>query len=171
MVILLTGPSGSGKTTIAVMLAGVNGWARVAEDEIWPALFGRDRGRFGSSEHREKRRAVHAVVFERVLAVLGAGDAVVVEATVHESPPEAFLAYTEFFADHDIEWRLIVLLPRLEVAVARDASRASWHLGAEGVASLYAKFTGEVFDQLAFLDNSDETAGETLARVLRLSSS
>ena len=56
-------------------------------------------------------------------------------------------------------------LPGLEIAIARDAARASWHLGAARVRSLYAKFTGAVFDRHSCVDNSDESPERTCARI------
>lgn len=164
-VLLLTGPAGSGKTTVATLLAERFGWTHISEDDIWPALFGRDRGEFGSDEHRRKRAAVHEVIFAQVLDATGGGRNVVIDATVHEAPPESFEEYQSFFDAHAIAWELRVLLPRLDVAIARDASRAGWHLGPARVAHLHAKFTQRVFGAAAFLDNSDETPEETAARL------
>src|SRR5262249_20188676 len=48
-VLLVTGTCGSGKSTVASLLAGC-GWASISEDEIWPRLFGKNRGAFGSPE-------------------------------------------------------------------------------------------------------------------------
>ena len=63
-VLLITGPAGSGKTTISRILAELFGWSRVAEDDVWPALFGKNRGVIGSDEHRRKRALVHEQVFK-----------------------------------------------------------------------------------------------------------
>ena len=166
IVLLITGACGSGKTTIANELARRPDWVALSEDEVWPRLFGKNRGPFGSDEHRRKRAEVHAVIHERLLRALAAGNNVALDATVHESPPEAFEEYGRFFATHAIRWRICVLYPRLEVAIARDATRSSGTLGAERVASLHAKFTGDVFGRAAFFDNSDETPEDTVARIL-----
>ncbi len=165
-VLLLTGPAGRGKTTVSQRIAETAGWSRVSEDEIWPALFGKDRGAIGSDEHRRKRAAVHARVFDRVLHSIAAGREVVIDATVHEAPPESFQEYGSFFTAHAVRWCVRVLVPRVEVAIARDAARQCWHLGAANVTRLHAKFTGRVFGVEAVIDNSDETADETAARVL-----
>ena len=165
-VLLITGPAGSGKTTISRIFAERFGWSRVAEDDVWPALFGKNRGTIGSDEHRRKRAEVHEQVFAQLLAARRGGRDVVIEATVHESPPESFAEYRDFFSAHGIEWYLRVLYPRVEVAVARDATRHSWHLGAESVAELHAKFTGTLFPIETYMDNSDESAEMTAARVL-----
>jgi predicted kinase len=137
----------------------------VCEDEIWLRLFGKNRGPFGSAEHRAKRRAVHAVVFRAVRAALEDGRHLVIDATVHESPPEAYREYARFFEQHGISWELRVLHPRLEVAIARDATRRR-PLGASRVAALRAKFTGAVFPSACFLDTSAHTPVETVAAVL-----
>ncbi len=164
-VLLLTGPGGSGKTTISTLLAARAGWTRIAEDDIWPRLFGKNRGAFGSDEHRRKRAAIHAEVQQSVLAALAQARNVVIDATVHEAPPEAFREYEEFFRRHGIAWELRVLMPRLEIAVARDAGRNSWHLGAGRVADLYSKFTGAVFSREVFVDNSDESPQTSVIRI------
>jgi len=163
--LLLTGTCGSGKTTVSTLLEQ-RGWRRISEDDIWRALFEKNRGAFGSDEHRGKRRQVHEQVRAAVRAALAAGTNVVIDATVHESPPEAFEDYRDFFALHRISWTLRILHPRLDVAVARDASRTTWTLGAGRVADLRAKFTGVVFPVACFVDNSDETALETAERLV-----
>jgi len=167
-VLLVTGTCGSGKTTVTTLLAEQQGWVRVSEDDIWPRLFGRNRGALGSDEHRRKRQEVHALVFGECLAALTAGRDVVLDATVHEAPPEAYGEYRELFESQGIPWALAVLHPRLEVAVARDAARPRGRLGAEQVKSLWVKFTGAVFPAPCFLDTSEETPDQTVRRLVRL---
>jgi len=163
---LVTGTCGSGKTTIAALLEQ-HGWTRISEDEIWPRLFGKNRGPFGSAEHRAKRQQVHEIVFQRVLSALTAGQRVVIDATVHEAPPEAFEEYRDFFDCHGINWQMRILHPALAVAVARDAGRLRGSLGAERVAELHAKFTGLVFPRSWFLDTSEQSPAETVAEIFR----
>ena len=163
---ILTGTCGSGKTTVAELLASREGWVRISEDDIWHEQFGRDRGIFGSSEHRRKRRQVHDRVFALVRGAVALGKAVVIDATVHENPPESFREYCAFFGENRIAWRLCVLHPKLDVAIARDSARTSWNLGPERVASLHAKFTGAIFPRDSFLDTSRDTPEDTMRRVL-----
>jgi predicted kinase len=163
---VLTGTCGSGKSTIAELLARQAGWCRVSEDEIWPRRFGKNRGMFGTPEHRAKRAVVHQEVLEQVHAGLAAGQRVVVDATIHESPPEALQEYQALFAEAGIAWWLCVLHPRLEVSVARDAGRTSGSLGAARVAELFAKFTGRTIPPSSFLDTSAESPEATVAQVL-----
>lgn|GEM_PF-5231039 len=165
--LLITGTCGSGKTTITTLLEQ-HGWNRVSEDEIWPHLFGKNRGPFGSEEHRAKRRQVHEIVFERVRSALAAGQSVAIDATVHEAPPEAFEEYRDFFDHHGIIWQMRILHPALAVAVARDAGRLRGTLGAERVAELHAKFTGLVFPKSWFLDTSEQSPAETASELLRV---
>jgi predicted kinase len=166
VILLLTGPSGSGKTTVATLLARDHGWIRISEDAIWPELFGKKRGAFGSREHRRKRSRVHEIVFAQILEGSRTGRNVVIEATVHQAPPEAYEEYGTFFESRGLQWSLRVLYPRLEVAIARDAAREGWHLGPRSVAGLHAKFDGSTFDRSPFLDNSDEAPASTTARLL-----
>ncbi|HEY8021733.1 MAG TPA: hypothetical protein VIH93_11560, partial [Thermoanaerobaculia bacterium] len=91
---------------------------------------------------------------------------VVIDATVHEAPPEAFHEYRAFFESNGIDWEIRVVHPRLEVAVARDAQRKAWTVGAERVAILRAKFTGMTFASEWFLDTSDDTPERTVHRLL-----
>ncbi len=144
------------------------GWIRIGEDEVWQELFGRERGAFGSDEHRRKRAAVHEVVHAAILAALAGGRNAVLDATVHESPPEAYVEYREFFERSGIRWTLRVLHPRLEVAVHRAATRDGWRADAARVASLRAKFTGTVFPPEWFLDTSDEKPEQTAALLRHL---
>jgi predicted kinase len=167
-ILLLTGTCASGKTTVSSLLGVQAGWARLAEDEIWPHLFGRDRGAFDSDEHRRKRAAVHDRVFRGIIAALSQGSQIVIDATVHEAPPDAFLEYRAFFEALEVPWAVRVLHPRLEVAVARDSRRTGWRAGATRVAELRAKFTGKVFPPDWFVDTSDEEPAETLAHLHRL---
>ena len=163
-VLLLTGTCGSGKTTVATLLAVSAGWERISEDDLWAAHFGKNRGAFGSSEHRQKRHGIQAEVVAKARLAVASGKPVVIDVTVHECPPEAFLEYVARFQVHDLPWSLRVLHPRLEVAIDRDSSRSTWHLGADRVASLRAKFTGTVFPRSWFLDTSDESPLETMQR-------
>jgi predicted kinase len=167
-VLLLTGTCGSGKTTLARLLARV-GWESISEDDLWHGLFGKERGAFGSDDHRRKRRVVHEAVFVAIENALARGQRVVIDATVHESPPEGYEEYRTWFAMRRIPWRLTVLQPALEVAVARDAGRPGWRAGRERVTSLRAKFTGEVFARTDFLDTSDDTPEATMRRILQTS--
>ena len=170
-VLLLTGTCGSGKSTVAALIGQRPGWARVSEDEIWPRRFGKDRGAFGTDEHRAKRAVVQAELLESVRAAVAAGRSVVVDATLHELPPEALESYRALFDEVGIPWRVTVLYPRLEVAIARDAGRPEGSLGAARVATLHAKFTGRVFPAACFLDTSDEGPETTMRRVLGQSAS
>ncbi len=167
-VLILTGTCGSGKTTISTLLANSLGWKRISEDDIWQMLFGKNRGPFGSVEHRNKRGQVHGKVFAETLRTLESNQRVVIDATVHESPPEAYKEYQAFFEDHNIQWKLLVLQPRLEVAISRDSTRNDWIAGPERIRQLRIKFTGKVFGPGCFLDNSDETPNETLNRIITL---
>jgi predicted kinase len=162
---MLTGACGSGKTTVARLLART-GWSHVSEDAVWVELFGRDRGPFGSSEHRGKRRQVHEAVLAVITGELQRGHRVVLDATLHESPPEAFLEYAARFDELGVAWALRVLHPAVDVAIARDAARATWHVGADRVSLLHAKFTGLTFARQWFIDTSNESPDETVRRVL-----
>jgi predicted kinase len=164
--IIVTGTCGSGKTTASTLLAVRFGWVRVSEDDIWREFFGKNRSPFGSDEHRRKRWHVHASVYAACCAALEAGQNIVIDATVHEAPPEAYQEYREFFEAHGIKWRLRVLHPKLEVAVARDAIRSTGRVGGDRVASLRAKFTGTVFGPECFLDNSEDNPEQTVQRLL-----
>jgi predicted kinase len=164
-ILLLTGTCGSGKSTIAARLAE-RGWTCISEDDIWPRLFGKQRGPFGSAEHRAKRGAVHELVFMGVRNALAQGQRVVIDATVHEAPPEAFEEYRAFLDGTGVSWQVRVLHPALGVAVARDAQRPSGSLGAERVAALHAKFTGRVFEPRWFVDTSTHTPDDTVAALL-----
>lgn len=165
-VVVLTGTCGSGKSTVAGLLALKGNWHHVSEDDLWLLMFGKDRGLFGTAQHRLKRAAVHQEVMERVRAALDAGVNAVVDATVHESPPEALEEYRAWFQKAGIRWHLCVLHPRLEVAIERDATRTSGSLGAARVESLYAKFTRRVIAQSCFLDTSADSPAATVERVL-----
>jgi predicted kinase len=162
-ILVLTGTCGSGKSTVAALLAA-QGWLAVSEDEIWKRRFGIDRGAFGTDEHRRKRAIAHAEVMDVV--VRHPGRDVVVDATVHKGPPEAYEEYAALFAERGLAWHLRVLHPSLEEAIRRDAGRTEWHAGPERVASLRAKFTARVFPRDWFLDTSDDSPEGTVRRVL-----
>ena len=165
-VLLLTGTCGSGKTTVAGLLTAKFGWEGISEDEFWRERFGRNRGAFGSEEHRRKRREIHEVVFVAIRKAMREGRRIVIDATVHESPPEAFHEYRDFFERYGLPWTFRVLHPRLEIAQDRDARRTRGSLGPERVASLYAKFVGTVFDPGCFLDTSEDSPEQTVQRLL-----
>lgn len=164
--LVLTGTCGSGKSTVASLLSARGAWCRVSEDDIWPRHFGRERGAFGTAEHQRKRGVVHREVLEGVLGARREGLHVVVDATIHEAPPEALEEYRAMFAEARIVWELCVLHPRLEVAIRRDAGRARGTMGAARVSELHAKFTGFVIPQACFLDTSEESPEVTVARLL-----
>src|SRR5262249_30613345 len=117
-VLILSGTCGSGKSTVADLIVSRTGWCRISEDDIWPRRFGKDRGAFGTDEHRQKRGVVHREVLDRVQAARRDGLNVVIDATIHETPPEALEEYRTMLAGAGIEWRLCVLHPRVEVAIA-----------------------------------------------------
>lgn len=167
-VLLLTGTCGSGKSTVADLISREVGWRKVSEDEVWKDTFHKNRGAFGSDEHRLKRREVHRRVFDEIRASLTAGLNVVVDATVHEAPPESYEDYRSFFTEAGIFCVMRVLHPRLEIAVERDRTRPGWNAGRDRVADLRAKFTGLVFDHEWFLDSSDQTPEETAQACLGL---
>ena len=166
--IILTGTCGSGKTTISKLLAEKAGWKRISEDEIWKECFGKNRGIFGSDEHRIKRRHVHKIVFTEILSISKEVQFIVIDATVHESPPEAYYEYSDFLEKYSINWHLVVLHPRLEIAIKRDSQRIDWIAGSERVKSLRLKFTGLVFPKESFIDNSDDTPAQTTKRIIQL---
>jgi predicted kinase len=165
-VLVLSGTCGSGKTTIAGLIGAREGWCHVSEDGIWPRHFGKDRGVFGTPDHRRKRGVVHREVLEMVRAARRDGLHVVIDATIHEAPPEALEEYRTMFSAAGIEWYLCVLYPRVEVAIARDAGRERGSLGAARVAALHSKFTGRVIPAECFLDTSSDTPEATAERVL-----
>jgi ABC-type dipeptide/oligopeptide/nickel transport system ATPase subunit len=142
--LILTGTCGSGKTTISTLLANQQGWKRISEDEIWKQYFHKNRGAFGTDEHRLKRQRVH------------------------QTPPEAYHEYREFFEKYNIEWRICVLHPRLEIAIAGDSCREDWVAGPERIEKLRAKFNGKIFNQECFIDNSDDTPEQTMLRIIQL---
>ena len=109
-VIILTGTCGSGKSTVASLIAH-SGWLHISEDDLWKEKFGRHRGPFGSDEHREKRQQVHEEVFRIITMGLSNRQSIVIDATVHESPPEAFQEYQSWFEAHGIAWSIRVLHP------------------------------------------------------------
>src|SRR4030095_12502901 len=94
------------------------------------------------------------------------GRDIVIDATVHESPPEAYREYQTMLEAHSVEWTIRVLHPRTEVAVARDASRTCWSVGEKAVRELRDKFNKGVLSVDCYVDNSDETAEETMKRLL-----
>jgi adenylate kinase family enzyme len=165
-VLVLTGTCGSGKSTVAALIGARPGWVHVSEDDVWAQRFDKSRGAFGTAEHREKRHFVHEIVFESLRAALAADLRVALDVTVHESPPEAYREYLEFFERHRIAWALRVLHPTLDVAIARDSARESGRLGRARVASLHGKFTGQVFPTEWFLDTSPDTPEESVRRLV-----
>ena len=167
-ILILTGTLASGKTTISKLLATEAGWKRISEDEIWKHRFGKNRGAFGSVEHRRKRQQVHKIIFKDIMPVYAENQYIVIDATVHESPPEAFYEYKAFFEKHSIKWHLCVLHPRLEVAIKRDSQRIDWVAGSERVKTLRAKFNGMVFSKECFVDNSEDTPDQTMKRIIQI---
>jgi hypothetical protein len=93
---------------------------------------------------------------------------VVIDATIHEAPPEALEVYRRMFAAEGIEWHLVVLHPSVEVAIRRDADRKSGSVGAQRVAALHSKFNGRAIPAECFLDTSAESPSTTVERVLTL---
>ena len=167
-ILILTGTCGSGKTTISTLLADQLGWKRISEDEIWKEYFGKNRGIFGTDEHRLKRQRVHETIFKQILSTNLETQRIVIDATVHEAPPEAYHEYREFFEEHNIQWLIRVLHPQLEVAIARDSQRKDWIAGPERIEKLRAKFNGKVFNQECFIDNSNDTPMQTMLRIVQL---
>ena len=166
--IILTGTCGSGKTTISKLLASKLDWIRISEDDIWKQCFGKDRGIFGSDEHRKKRQFVHNIVFNEILVFTKEGKFIVIDGTVHESPPEAYDDYCQFFQIHRISWQLFILHPTLNIAIQRDSQRVDWVAGLKRVEQLYLKFNGLIFPKECFIDNSYETPIQTFDRIVQI---
>jgi len=165
-VLVLSGTCGAGKSTVAAIIASRPNWRSISEDEIWLRNFGKNRSPFGTIEHRRKRDVVHREVLRYVRAARRDGFSVVVDATIHESPPEALAEYRAMLAADGIDWHLRVLHPRLEIAIARDADRKSGSLGGDRVSTLHSKFNGLFIPAECFLDTSEESPETTVARVL-----
>jgi hypothetical protein len=151
---------------VSAIIAARPEWRGISEDEIWSRNFGRNRSVFGTAEHRLKREVVHREVLSFVRAAQRDGFSVVVDATIHESPPEALAEYRAMLIADGIDWHLRVLHPRLEVAIARDADRRSGSLGRASVSALHSKFNGHYIAAECFLDTSAESPETTAARVL-----
>src|SRR5687767_4996184 len=96
-VLILTGACGSGKSTVSKLLAWDRGWVRVCEDDVWVQRFGNSRGALSSDEHRENVRQVHEAVLRVCRVAMDRRWSVVIDATVHEAPPEAFEEYQTLF--------------------------------------------------------------------------
>ena len=167
-VLILTGTCGSGKTTISKLLVIKNGWKRISEDDIWEKNYGKNRGIFGTDEHRKKRYSIHVIVLSEILSIKNEKQNIVLDATVHELPPEAYNEYKELFKKHNIKWDICVLHPRLEVAIKRDSQRIDWVAGSERVKNLRLKFNGKVFPEECFVDNSDDTPFQTLEKINKI---
>ena len=167
-VLVLSGTCGSGKSTIAGLVGARSGWCRISEDDVWLRHFGRNRGKLGTSEHRRKRGVVHREVLKLARGARRDGLNVVIDATIHEAPPEALEEYRRMFAGERIQWHLFVLHPRVEVAICRDACRESGSVGAERVAALHSKFNCSAIPGECFLDTSSESPNTTVEHVLRL---
>jgi len=166
-VLLLSGTCGSGKTTISKLIAEQENWERICEDDIWLKLFGKDRGNPRLPGGERKRAKVHEIVFDKIHEYGEHEKNVVIDLTVHEAPPDAFLEYKEFFEANGIPFEIRILHPRLEVAVSRDSRRRCWNVGAERVKQLRAKYTVEIFGEENFIDNSDESPEETFEKHFR----
>jgi len=165
-VLILTGTCGSGKSTIASMISDQFGWNRICEDDIWKKMFDKKRGPFRSAEHRAKRQRVHSIVFQNILTLATMDQKIVIDATVHESPPESFFEYSQFLDQHKLPWALRVLYPALDIAIERDRRRTDWVAGRERVTTLHEKFNSTVFDKRWFLDTSLQTPAETMLAIL-----
>jgi hypothetical protein len=108
-VLLLSGTCGSGKTTISKLIAKRWNWERICEDDIWPELFGKDRGDPRLPEGKRKRAQVHEIVFDKILEYRRHKKNIVIDLTVHEAPPDAFFEYKEFFEANGIPFEIRIL--------------------------------------------------------------
>ena len=166
-VLLLSGTCGSGKTTLSKLVAKRWNWERICEDDIWPELFGKDRGDPRLPDGKRKRAQVHEIVFDKILEYRRHKKNIVIDLTVHEAPPDAFFEYKEFFEANGIPFEIRILHPRLEVAISRDSRRTCWSVGPERVKRLREKYTKESFGAENFIDNSDESPEGTLEKHFR----
>lgn len=109
----------------------------------------------------------YKVVLGKILEHREHGKNVVVDLTVHEAPPDAFLEYKELFETNRIPFEIRILHPRLEVAIGRDSERKCWNVGPERVKQLRQKYTKGIFGVGNFIDNSDESPEDTLEKHFR----
>ena len=142
-------------TAVSPLIFSRRAWTlRVPEGVRAPAVnLDKDRGVFATPEHSSRRGCSRKVLGTRpgiARCRIQRGR----QRDISRAPPEALEEYRTLFAQAGIRWHLCVLHPRLEVAVARDASRACGSLEAARVASPFAKFTGRAISPGCFLDTS-----------------
>ncbi len=158
-VIVITGPCGAGKTTVAEIVAKKLGAALLKADDVTEELF---PGLKTIYKHPEKMQELKDEVIRRAKDLHDAGTTVVIDFVVLG---EYINVFKETFGD-DLVFR--ALLPRMEMAIERDAARASWTVGKKHIEELYGFFHRDepLIGKENIIDNSDETAEETAARIL-----
>ena len=167
-VLLLTGPPGSGKTTIAKLISEIhNDWKRISEDDIWPSLFGKDRGRPDTNCGFKKMKVVHEVIFDQIKSNRLAGKNVVVDFLVVSDPPISLLDYQIFLGEQQIPYEVRVLNPPFSLTVERDKDRSCWTLGEAKLKEPYQAIQKLQLPGCSFVRNTEVDALETYLRHFR----
>lgn len=157
-VIVITGPCGAGKTTVSAIVAKKLRVQHLRADDVTHELF---PGLENIEQHPRELQELKDEVLRRAKTIFDAGNSVVVDFVVLG---DFIRDFQRMFGD---DLMMKVLLPRIEVTIARDTSRECWTVGEKHVKELHDMFIRdtELIGADNFIDNSDETADETARKI------
>jgi hypothetical protein len=159
-VLIVNGTCASGKSTISYLLSTHHGFIQVDGDWVL---------------HRAKQEnpkthsdAIHADLAALAASLANLGQPVVL---AHIIPPEHLDTYERILGDRGIETRIVILMPRRPILLARNETRKCWPKTTPEywVNRFYDEFLAAAHDlERYFYDNTDETEIETASALSQL---
>ena len=159
-VLVINGTCASGKSTISHLLAQKHGFVQIDGDWIL-------------HKARQDNPKVHSDELHEELAMLAATLADLGQpiAIAHIIPPEHVSVYHRIFSDLEIDFEVVILMPRVPALLSRNETRKCWPKTTPEywVMKFHNEFEAASGDLARhFHDNTDETELETATHLASL---
>lgn len=155
--LVISGTCASGKTTLSHLLARDRGFVQIDGD--W--LLRRWRDRLG---HSIDFNEIQPEIFALADGITALGRDVVV---AHVILPDRIPQYRRFLGEAGIPHRIVILMPQVEVLLARNEARECWFTEQKWIMRFHNALLDAPPEIVAlYHDNSNESPGETVARLI-----
>ncbi len=160
-VIVIAGPTGAGKTTLSKMLREHYGCTYISEDELSREIFPNTYKNI--EEFPDAVKTIESRLLEKTKELCGRGDSAVIDRI--NLGREFIEEIKKAFEKHLI---LKVLWPSMETTIERDKRREGWTSGEDTIIRFYKEYEAlkPIIGERNYIDNSDQTPGETFEKLL-----